>query len=384
MTIVSSLQGTRVQEFWKGFLPTEQAQNPILWHRKKAHPTSTTTTWHPASYKDLNAQAHCAAAFFMARGLRKGDTVAILSRQGFDCVVLDIALQFIGAVNLSLPHDSSLSEVTKACDNHNFRFIYYSDVNTYQSHKQLEVLKPRLKNVLISGEDVDDIDPDKVVTFDRVIGLGKIDWREETQQLIDLKAAVLPTDLYAMSYNKKKGIFDEKMTFNTMIDEVTKSENQYTEAKISLVLSALTPDRLHQKLSGIYPALRLRTKIYLLPAEKLEREHFAELRPHALLTDVSGVEHLFESLPAYVGEGPAVEKAFSKAHAIVARRDEALAQGKKNPFMNRMRYRSGNRKLYRKVLGQLGGQLKTILCEAGSPAADATLFFSECGINIVS
>lgn len=383
MTIVSSLQGTRVQEFWKGFLPAEGAQNPILWHRKKAYVTSENSSWHPYSYKDLNAQAHCAAAFFMARGLRKGDTVATLSRQSFDYVVLDLALQFIGAVNLSLPHDSSLTQVIKTCEAHHFRFIYYSDAATYQAHGQLESLKPRLKNVLISGEDVEDIDPDKVVTFDRVVGLGKIDWREETRLLTELKSAVLPTDLYSMRYNRKKGVFDKKITFSNMIAEVSRMEKQYEESKISLLLSALTPDRLHQRLHGIYPALRLGTKIYLLPADKLEREHFAELKPQALLTDVEGVADLFKSLPVYMGSGPAVDKAFSKAQAVVARRDEALAEGKKNPFMNRMRYRSGNRKLYRRVLGQLGGQLATIFCEEGNTDADAALFFSECGIGIV-
>ena len=127
MTTVSSLTESRIQEFWNGFMPKGEAQNPILWHRHR-------DSWRAVSYKDLNAQANCVAAFLMARGLKKGDAVAAMARQSVDHIVLDLALQFLGAVQVSLPLDTSLKALNRLMDEYQFRFIYYGKAAIFQGH----------------------------------------------------------------------------------------------------------------------------------------------------------------------------------------------------------------------------------------------------------
>jgi long-chain acyl-CoA synthetase len=373
MTTVSSATETRVQEFWKGFVPAGEAQNPILWHRRR-------DSWRSISYKDLNAQANCAAAFLMARGLKKGDAVAVLAKRSVDYLVLDLALQFLGAVNLTLHPDTSLDAIKRLNHTHRFRFIYYGDASTFQAHGQLEQLKPSLHTVMVSGEDVEGLDADKVVTFDRVVGLGKSDWRESAPQLNDMKAAVTTRDTYTLEYSAAGTDHVREVSFGEMLSLVETATGIYQEQGVRLVFNHLHPHQLHLRTHGIFPAIRLKSHCYLLPSGDLQQSHFAELRPQALVTDAAGLNRLHAQLPEFMGNG--AEKAFEKARAVVDRREEALSQGKKDPFFNRIRYRTGNRKLYRRVVSTLGGQFNSLVCEPGQPDPVAKRFFQECGITM--
>ncbi|MEM6268039.1 MAG: AMP-binding protein [Bacteroidota bacterium] len=377
MTIVSSLEGTGVQEFWQGFLPTGEAQNPILWHQRRG-------TWRSLSYKDLNAQAHCAAAFLMARGLKKGDAVGLVARQSVDYVVLDLALQFLGAVNVTLPSDLPLDALHRLCDAYHFRFVHYSDVAAFQQHGQLEILKPRLHTVLISGEDVDELDAEKVVTFDRVVELGKIDWREQSRELTAMKRAVTPEDIYAVSPRIGDPEAARPVTFGQMLAAVNHSETIFQEQSVRVAFLATAPQQQHSRTHGIFPAVRRQAACYLLPEHDLQPDFFRELHPHALITDTVHAEQLYQALPEFLGGGPVSEKAIAKAHEILDRRDQALAEGKKDPFMNRVRFRTGNKKLYRKVISALGGQFNTLICAPTAPAPPTQRFLTECGVRLIS
>ena len=357
MTIVSTMAGTAVQEFWKGFMPVGTAQNPIVHYRSP-------NAWASITFKDLHAQAHCAAAFLMSKGLRKGDHVAILSRQTPDYIVLDIALQFLGAVNVTLAEDITQQELHRLAGEYQFQFVYYADPAAFLAHGQLPELKADLRGVIIASDEVDSLDPENIVTFDRVVNLGKAEWREGVAALNAMKAAVQPNDPYARVHPQGDGSQASKaIRFSDLLAATAAAEKRYAESEAKLVLSLLDPIHMLQRSHGTFAALRLQIPFYLLPQAALTQAMLAELRPSAIVTTPEGVQHLYQELPTYLGDAEAADKAFEKARTVVAKRDEALSQNKKNPFFNGMRYRFGNQKLYRRIHTKLGGQLQFLISD---------------------
>lgn len=378
MTIVSTMGGTKVQDFWKGFLPGNNAQEPIVWHRKRDR-------WASISYKDLHAQAHCAAAYLMTKGLRKGDYVAILSAPTIDYLVLDIALQFLGAINVSLPADLSHADMEQQLNAHTFQFVYYGSPDSFKAHDQLCTHKEALQGVLIASEEVDDLDPDKIVTFDRVVNLGKAAWRENTAALNAAKDSVTEQDAYTILHPSPLSGESQSITlrYRDLLAAVSTAEQQYQDSKTRLILNLLSPPRLQQRSHGMFAALRLQIPFYILPSANFSPATLSELSPHVLITDPAGLQKLYQDLPELLGGGSSAQKALQKALTVVQKRDEALSQGKKNPFLNRMRYRMGNKKLYRRVRAQMGGKVQFLWVDKGTIAPEVQAFFDECELKIL-
>ena len=153
-------------------------------------------SYHPSSFKDVHAQAQCVAGYLMRRGLEKGDYIGILAKPGLRYHVLNIALQYLGIVNVTFPPSFKTEEIEQLAFKHNFKLLYVDSVEDFRSHGEFKDLKAGLLGVIIGEDEVDGLEPEKVVTYDRVVTLGKSAWREDANQLKAMKAAVLPQSLY--------------------------------------------------------------------------------------------------------------------------------------------------------------------------------------------
>ncbi|HHG86097.1 MAG TPA: hypothetical protein ENJ82_15215 [Bacteroidetes bacterium] len=163
----------------------------------------------------------------------------------------------------------------------------------------------------------------------------------------------------------------------------TTAKKQYQKANTQSILSLLTPIQLLQRSHGIFAALHLQIPIYLLDQPALTQPILAQLQPQVILTDPLGLQKLYQNLPSYLGDPAITSKAFEKAQTIINKREEAIAQGKKDPALNRMRYRLNNQKLYNKVQAKLGGKIQYFWLDSGPIAEETKHFFEECALKLI-
>lgn len=364
-----------IQQFWQGLLPPDRADQPCLYTRHKER-------FRPCSYKDLNAQAHCAASFLMDRGLLKGQTVGFLSPPHLPAIIFDLALQFVGAIGVHLPASLSTAEIEQLASEHQFQFLFVGDHSTYTYHKEFHSLKPRLKGIFLETEDAEGLAPDNLITFDIMVLRGKVVWREQMELVNEMKAAVTAEDAYAMFPKSPEKATDMvPILYKKVLKDLT-SARQNLQASDKVNIVATTPDdRYLHHIFGTFAPIANNRPLYLISPDSLNAEITADIRPGQLIGTPADIEKMYQSLPDHF-LGKAGETDLNKAQELIDIREEAAQAGKKPPFMKNMKYRTHNLRLYKQVRKKLGGQLTQIVCDYQEPEHKISRFIRECGIEI--
>lgn len=358
--------------FWEGLLPAANSEQPCmqLW---------SSTGYQPTSYKDVHAQAHCVAGHLMRLGLAKGDHFGILSKPGLRYHVLNIALQYLGVINVTMPPDFKTEEVEQMAFKYNFKLLFVDTIAQFQAHNEFKDLKPGLLGIVIGEDEVDALAPDKIVTFESVVNLGKSAWREETARIKAMKSAVVPQSIYGILVepNGKTTTISMEKWMQAVYD----AEKQLTLVEAKAILSTLTPDRLLWRSFG-FAAIRKQSVWWVREGHDFKNAALALVMPQAILLDPSGLRTLYDMLPEIIDTPEKGRKAVDAAMEVVRKRDLAIAQGTKDKFMNRFRYRTSNRRLYGRIKTKLGGALATFVCDQGLVDPQARILLEECGFKI--
>src|SRR3954447_15954220 len=103
--------------------PLEQLTAPALWRYAvakgsgiPAYLEEQADGWAPVSWTDANDRIAAIANALLARGVRKGDAVAVLARTTVEWLLLDWAIMSIGAVVVGIYPTSSASETRYILD----------------------------------------------------------------------------------------------------------------------------------------------------------------------------------------------------------------------------------------------------------------------------
>jgi long-subunit acyl-CoA synthetase (AMP-forming) len=171
MDKVSDKATTELEKFWEALIPMHHGEKPCLYRHGRIDGAMM-------SYKDLYAHGHCAAAYLMIQGLQHGDPVVILSGHTADYLILDIALQYLGAINITLPEDVATETLHRICERYEARFVFMPDARTLLHHKELATIKPQLAAILVGNDDLEGLESSKLIAFDRLVTIGKTAWRE--------------------------------------------------------------------------------------------------------------------------------------------------------------------------------------------------------------
>jgi long-subunit acyl-CoA synthetase (AMP-forming) len=370
--MVLEAQSPTVIQFWETLLPTQNAEQPCLQQWQAG-------TYRPTSFKDIHAQAHCVAGYLMRRGIGKGDAIGIIAKPGLRYHVLHIALQYLGVINVTFPPDCKTDEVEQLAFKYNFKMLFVEAVDQFLAHGEFKDLKAGLLGVIIGEDDVDALEPEKIVTFDRVVTIGKSAWREEAGTLKAHKAAVAPASIYAVLVESGGKI--TTLTMEQWMAAVAAAEQLLTAAAAKSLLSTLGPDRLLWR-SFSFAAVHKRVLWWIRPGNDFDAANLPTVKPEVILMNAEDARVLYDLLPTFIDTAEKGRKAITAGIDVVRKRDIARAEGKKDKFMNRLRYRFTNRKLYGRIKTKLGGHLVTLACDKGLVDADARLLLEECGFVI--
>jgi long-subunit acyl-CoA synthetase (AMP-forming) len=369
---VLEAQSPTIKKFWDRLLPAQNAELPCIHEWKGGK-------YVPSSFKDVHAQAHCAAGYLMRKGLRKGDHVGIIAMPGVRYHVMQLALQFLGAINVTIPHNFTTEEIDRLGQRHHFKLLYVDSAAQFLAYGEFKEMKEQLHLVIIGEDEVDALEPEKIVTFDRVVTLGKSAWREEANELKALKAAVMPQDLYCILLEPEGKATNLKMEH--WMQAVDQAEKSLLNAQVKSLLMCITPDRLLWRAYG-FAAVSNRISWWVRPDQDLRGAGYAQIKPQMALLNPNGLRVLYDLLPEIIDVPEKGRKAIQAAMLVIRKRDDAKAAGKKEPLFNRIKYRTSNRRLYNRIRTKLGGKICELVCDKGLVDADARLLFEEASIKI--
>ncbi len=370
--MILEAQSPTTIRFWEALMPAQNSETPCLQLWQGA-------AYQPTSFKDVHAQAQCVAGYLMRRGYGKGDHIGILARPGLRYHVLHIAMQYLGVVNVTFPPSFTTEEIEQMAFKYDFKMLFVDSVAQFQAHGEFKDLKAGLGGIIIGEDEVDGLNPEKIVTYESVVTLGKSAWREEAGALKALKSAIVPQTLYAILVEPSGKT--TPLNMEKWMAAVDQAEKQLMACHSKSLLTSMTPDRLLWRAYS-FAAVRKGILWWIREGSDYKSAGFAEMRPQTILMDAAGVRSLYDLIPELIDTPEKGRRAVQAAMEVVRKRDLAKSEGKKDKFMNRLRYRMSNRRVYGRIKTKLGGELAEIVCDHGLVDSDARLLLEECGFKI--
>ena len=372
--VLSQTDISDIVKFWQRLVPAKGGDQPWLFYHGDKQETF--------SWKDLKAQSHCLAAHLMQRGIRAGDRVAILSSASPFYMVVDFALQYLGAVNITVPESVKTQELEEVLTKESVKACFVEDPKRFNELNQLRSFRNRLTEIILKTDDAEGIFPERLITMDIAIRLGKIVWRENREELEEMKKQVKPDMLYSINCNYPKQ--PAHITFKVFLEKTEKQITLLKEHQVAKVVSINTPDSFLHRLCGYYATLESQ-----LPAIHLDQAHskltqLQQHAPQALILSKEQLDSLYTQTEALFLDAKGLKKSFVKGKDALMQRYLLLKKGEKVPFKIRSRYNSFKRGALSKIKKQFGGQLKVMLVDGGQVPDDLRLFFEETGCKILS
>lgn len=371
MKVTSVEQEKRLLEYWSELIPQKGAERPWLFFESQGKRT-------PFTWKDVRAQAHCIAAYLMDKGLKPGEAVGIIASSSPLYLVVDLALQFLGSVNITLPEDIDLKELKKVATEYDFGFFFLDNVDTFMRLEQLKFLKPHLKEVVLQVEDAEGLAPEKLVTFDRVITLGKVPWREQLAELNERKQAINPDEaVYSIPQTQKM------VTFSQMMATTSKSAQLLQENGITTLMSLHAPTSLVHRSFAYFAPMKLQLQSWCHPGAGFSFDLFKEVQPEVVVLSPRLLDAVYSQIETFCNEsGGALRRGWAQCHKVREKRDKFLKEGQKVPMFTRMAFNNLKRGFFGKIRKLFGGKVKFLIVEKGDLTPSTQAFFTDMGWEI--
>jgi long-chain acyl-CoA synthetase len=331
--------------------------------------------WREISWRDADASVRELANGLLARGVRKGDTFAILAQNSLEWALVDFALAHVGAVSVPIYANSAPSDVHYLLEHSEAVGIVCGDADQLAKVESQAAALPLLTQILTYA--------DLAVLAEE----GKEFESAHPTALSEAAAAVTEDDLYTIIYTSgttgpPKGCMLSHRNYFVMASVGDAMEERYLEDDDVMLL--------YLPLAHNFGRLML-----------LSGAHIGFTI--AFLGDPLRVpDALLQVRPTVL---PSVPRVYEKVHAaVVARFDEATGlkrrlidwalpigreasrlreQGRPLPRGLELRLAIADRLVFRKVRERLGGRLR-IPISGGAPLSREVMeFFDAIGIRIV-
>ena len=351
--------------------------------------------WSVLSWAELGEQVRALGAGFLALGVGKGDTVALLSRTRIEWSLVDYAAASIGAVLVPLYHSNTPAQ---------WRYIIEdsgASVLVVEDRVQLEALQPLLESlpnvkhvVLIEVADLREVEGSMLL--DELQRTGRRAARNDEGALDAAIDAVEAGDLATIVYTsgttgEPKGV---KLTHENLVSAVKALPEVVHVGPDDTTVLCLP-------LSHIYPRLAqytsLATGFCIAYAQRVDRlqEVLQEVRPTFFFAVPRIYERIYhQTLSRYRELPPLLQAAFRKG--VAAARDvrglprpETGPPATEKPLLSRLRFaaklqeRAADRAIFEPVREALGGRVRFCLSGGAPMNVDVLRFFELAGIEVL-
>ncbi len=330
--------------------------------------------WREISWSEADERVRAYANGLLARGVGKGDNVALLARNGVEWALLDFALARIGAVGIPIYASSSPN-----------------DVGYLLSHSEAVVVVCEDAEQLAKVEEVDDELPAlrHVLTFHDLEGLaahGQDFAAANPTALDEATAAISEDDLFTIIYTSgttgpPKGCMLSNRNYFVMATVVDRMETTYYRPDDVMLL--------YLPLAHNYGRLMLLLGAHVgfTIAFLADPLRIAEVLPQVRPTLLPSVPRVYEkvhtAVTAKFDAATGVKKRLLDWALPIGREVSRLeAAGEEVPAALRRKHRIADRLVFSKVRESFGGRLR-MPGSGGAPLSREIMeFFDAVGIRI--
>jgi long-chain acyl-CoA synthetase len=343
-------------------------------HSGAAYLVESHSGWSEVSWDDADERVQAYANGLLARGVRKGDTVGLLARNGLEWALVDFALARIGVVGVPVYASSSPRDVGYLLAHSEAVGVVCEDAAQLAKVEEVSNELPSLEHVL---------------TFHDLDGLaahGRDFAASNPRALDDATAAISEEDLFTIIYTSgttgpPKGCMLSNRNYYEMACVVDRMEQTYYRPEDTMLL--------YLPLAHNYGRLMLLlgAKVGFTIAFLADPLRVGEALPQVRPTILPSVPRVYEKIYSLVqsrfdqatgGKRRLIDWSLAVGREV-SRREAA---GETVPAGLRAKQRVADRLVFAKVREPLGGRLR-MAGSGGAPLAkEIAEFFDAVGVRI--
>jgi long-chain acyl-CoA synthetase len=326
--------------------------------------------------------AQTMAAYFVKHGVEAGDRVALLSENRYEWTIVDLALQLIGGVNVSLYTSLPAKQCEYILENSEAKLFFVS--TGIQLKKALEVFDEceALQQIIAFDEPNIEryLDNPYVDLFEKTMAEGLKLFPELEEEIHRRSQAVTPEDLATLVYTsgttgKPKGAM---LTHRNIVSNVKAAHQMIDIYDEDRCLSFLPLCHSFERTAGHYAMMAGGAEIYYAESVDTVAKNMTEAQPTILISVPRLFEKIYNLVAKSIEEGTAIKQKIFEWAQSVGRRYAAGQRG-----MVALQKKLADKLVFNKLKERTGGRIRFFVSGGAALPAEIGKFFMGAGLNIL-
>ncbi len=342
-------------------------------------------TWTDVTWDALITEVEAFAGFLHARGVGKGDRVAILSENRPEWAVADMAAQLLGAVTVALYTTVPASQVAYIVRDSGARVLVVSTGLQLRKADRATDSCPDLVSIVSMAEPRKARPDTPVVTWADALAEGSRQWAAHPG-LAALADAVEPDDLSALIYTsgttgEPKGVM---MTHRNLMSNVHAALDRIGVGETDVHLSFLPLSHAFERTAGYATILAAGAQIVYAESIDTVSKNLLEVRPTVMVSVPRLFERVYNVIQKSVAEGSIVKRglfawAVDVGKAVAGRRKAG------QPIWPHLRaqHAVAQRLVFSTLLDKLGGRVRFAISGGAALPKEIGEFFEAAGVLLI-
>jgi long-chain acyl-CoA synthetase len=336
-----------------------------------------TVTWDTVKH-DVTA----VASYLVDQGIEKGDRVAILSENRYEWMVVDLATQVVGAINVSLYTTLPPSQCEFILKDSEAKIFFVS--TGIQLKKAVKIFDncPDLESIIAFDQPKVEkyIQGDEVKLFDTICAEGiKVEpkVRDEIKKRVK---SVKPVDVATLIYTsgttgQPKGAM---LTHRNIVSNVKAAHDCISISEKDRCLSFLPLCHSFERTAGYYAMIAGGAEIYYAESVDTVARNMTEVHPTIVVSVPRLFEKIYNLVNKSVKEGSAIQQSiFSWALNV----GEKYWNG--NRGLVSLQKKIADKLVFDKLKERTGGRIRFFVSGGAALPPEIGIFFMAAGLNII-
>lgn len=366
---------------------TDLFQNVVLKYKNSdktafAYKPSADDPYRSITWAEVEEDVTSIASYLLDQNTEKGDRVAILSENRYEWAVVDLAIQMVGAINVSLYATLPPNQCAFILQDSEAKLFFVS--TGIQLKKAIQIFddcKDLAQVIAFDEPKVQEyIEKDYVKLFDTVCTAGS---KAETQQADELKKRlknISPEDVATLIYTsgttgQPKGAM---LTHRNIVSNVKAAHEAISIGDTDRCLSFLPLCHSFERTGGYYAMMAGGAEIYYAESVDTVARNMLDAHPTIVVSVPRLFEKIYTLVTKNVQEGSAIQQSiFNWALGV----GEKHWKGKRG--LVSMQKAIADKLVFNKLKERTGGNIRFFVSGGAALPAEIGAFFMSAGLNIL-
>ncbi|MDX1618492.1 MAG: long-chain fatty acid--CoA ligase [Balneolaceae bacterium] len=329
-----------------------------------------------------NEDVHSIAAYLVDHGIDPGDRVAILSENRYEWAVVDLAIQLVGAVNVSLYTSLPPSQCEYILQDSEAELFFVS--TGIQLKKAIKVFDrcDRLRQVIAFDQPKVEsyLEQPWVVLYEDVISDGYKLYPKYEEPIHDRTKRITPEDLATLIYTsgttgKPKGAM---LTHRNIVSNVKAAHQHIDIDENDRCLSFLPLCHSFERTAGYYAMIAGGAEIFYAESVDTVARNMTEVHPTIIMSVPRLFEKIYNLVTKSVEEGTAVKQLIFNWAMRVGRKYSNGSRG-----LTSMQKTLADKLVFDKLKERTGGNIRFFVSGGAALPAEIGNFFMGAGLHVL-